>query len=95
MRLAPWTLIILGKHGSLRQRRRTKPASALTLPDPRAGSKVSAYMIRRVEGSEDHASDQHDAAVWITLSAVRGRVGWQPGPRLNLAPDHLCAVHRP
>jgi hypothetical protein len=29
------------------------------------------------------------------LSAVKARAGWQPRPRFNLAPDHLCAVHRP
>jgi hypothetical protein len=31
--------------------------------DRETALKLSAYMIRRVEGSEDHAGDQHDAAV--------------------------------
>jgi hypothetical protein len=70
------------------------PASTLTLGDRETALKLSAYMIRRVEGSEDHADDQHDAAVWITLSVVKARAGWQPGPGLNLAPDHLCAVRQ-
>ncbi len=77
------------------RRRGTTPASALTLPDPRGGPRVSAYMIRSLGGSEAHAGDQHDLAVQITLSAVKRRAGWQPGPRPDLALDHVGAGHCP
>jgi hypothetical protein len=56
---------------------------------------LSAYMIRSMEGSEDRTGDQHDVAVWIALSAVKARAGWQPGPPLDLALDHLAAVRCP